>query len=84
VQEDYFLNFIMSCVFIKDKKELYKHIRDFRRKFLMKQLEDNYYYDLDEDGYIFKDCVLDFCIDKNEVLIKHNLEYLNEIINLFL
>lgn len=90
VQSDYFINFILSTIVLNSERdnrdEVFSSLKYFRSKFLNKELEDEYYFDLDEGSYIFnyngtilstsyKDINKNYSIDNNYL-------YLEELIQL--
>lgn len=94
VQEDFFIDFIITCAVLEkeDRFDLFQHIKIFRSKFLNFELPQEFYYDLDEDGYKYK-----YCKDSIAYLISskppsnlklcnidNNYKYLSDVVNTLL
>lgn len=56
VQSEYFIEFILTALVLdkNDRFELFEHMKEFREQFLTFKLEPNYYFDLDEGGYLYR------------------------------
>lgn len=91
-QEDYFISFIISSIIIDNnssKQELFLHFKNFRSNFLNRKLDDNYYYDLDEEGYIINLNGMKISTDliqkdKFQYNIYNNYNYLVELGNILM
>lgn len=90
VQSDYFINFILSTIVLNSERdnrnEVFSSLKYFRSKFLNKELEDEYYFDLDEGSYIFNynGTILSTSYKDNNknYSIDNNYSYLEELIQL--
>ena len=93
VQTEYFINFILSLMILDSKRNnknlIYSELKNFRSQFLNRELDHDYYYDLDEDGYVynFNGTILRSMYkseDKNLYSIDNNYSYLEDLIKLLL
>lgn len=93
IQQDYFISFILSTMVIdskhSNKQEVYNQIKNFRSQFLNKELEDEYYYDLEEGGYTYSlggtVILTEYkAPDKNLYYLDNNYTYIEGLIKLLL
>ena len=91
VQLNYFIGFIFSTLILDSKygmkKEVYEQLKNFRTLFLGYELDDEYYFDLDDGNYIYNyDGTLLSTIykssDKNLYYINNNYSYLESLIKI--
>lgn len=94
VQEDHFINFIITSLVLdrEDRFKMFEHIKTYRTLFLNYDLDVENYYDLDDNGYLYKygkDSVVAVRSDfppknKKTCIFNNNYEYLIELINTLL
>lgn len=92
--EDTFFNFIFQCIMIDnsgDKFELFNFIKEFRTKYVNYELNEEYYFDIDEEGYVLVKNDVKFTLKNlpenfniKEIIITGNYRYLIKLIEIFL
>lgn len=94
IQSDYFINFFMSMMILdskpNNKNEVFLNIRNFRSAYLNLELDDEYYYDMEHDGYVINNALDNSKIiskykrDKKNYDIKENYRFLEEFMKIIL
>lgn len=93
VQDDYFINMILSTLIInndsKNKIEAFNHLKQFRSMYINLKLDEEYYYDIEKQGYVVSIGSTTFVSstklgDKTAYMINGNYSYLEDLINIIL